>query len=135
MSLGGSIRGRRGLPKLRAEAESRMTTIVHIERILGVTPDPMTGQDIVAVETVQAEQRCRVKAGTAALQPRDVSGVDIPERPDQLHFPWATTGLDVGLRATVLASLNPILVGKVYRLVRPHVGDDITAQRWGVESW
>ena len=131
--LGDEVRN--ALPELRGYAESRMTTIVHIERVLGVAPDPMTGQDIVAVETVHAALRCRVKAGTAALQPRDVSGVDIPERPDQLHFPWDTTGLAVGMRATVTASQNPILVGKVYRLVRPHLGDDATAQRWGVESW
>lgn len=135
MSLGASTRGRRGLPKLRAEAKSRMTTTIHVERVLSVDADPMTGHDVETVETVHAALKCRVKAGTAALQPRDVSGVDIPERPDQLHFPWDTTGLAVGMRATVTASRNPILVGKVYRLVRPHVGDDTTAQRWGVESW
>lgn len=112
-----------------------MTTIVHIERILGVTADPLTGADVVTAETVHAALVCRVKAGTAALQPRDVSGVDIPERPDQIHFPWDTVGLEVGQRATVTASRNPILVDRVYRLVRPHVGDDTTAQRWGVESW
>ena len=124
-----------GLAEGRAAAESRMTTTIHVERVLLVDADPMTGHDVETVETVHAALKCRVKAGTAALQPRDVSGVDIPERPDQLHFPWNTPGLNVGQRVTVTASQNPLLVGKVYRLVRPHLGDDTTAQRWGVESW
>ena len=123
------------LPELRALALSRMTSTAHVERILGVTADPLTGADVVTAATVHAALPCRVKASEAAIQPRDVAGVDIPERPDQIHFPWDTAGLEVGQRVTVTASRNPILVGKVYRLVRPHVGDDTTAQRWGVESW
>ena len=122
------------LPELRAHALSRMTSTARVERILGVTANPMTGADVVTAETVHAALACRVKA-SVAIQPRDVSGVDIPERPDQLHFPWNTPGLNVGQRVTVTASQNPLLVGKVYRLVRPHLGDDTTAQRWGVESW
>lgn len=123
------------LPELRAHALSRMTSTVRVERILSVVADPMTGADVVTAATVHAALACRVKASVAAIQPRDVAGADIPERSDQIHFPWDTPGLGVGQRVTVTASQNPILVGKVYRLVRPHVGDDTTAQRWGVESW
>ena len=123
------------LPELRAHALSRMTSTAHVERILSVTADPLTGADVVTAATVHAALPCRVKASEADLQPRDLAGVDVPERPDQIHFPWDTAGLEVGQRVTVTASRNPILVGKVYRLVRPHVGDDTTAQRWGVESW
>ena len=131
--LGDDVRS--ALPELRQHAESRMSTTVRVERILSVTADPMTGADVVTPATVHAALACRVKASESAIQPRDVSGVDIPERPDQIHFPWDATGLEVGMRATVTASRNPILVGRMYRLVRPHLGDDTTAQRWGVESW
>ena len=123
------------LPELRAHALSRMTSTAHVERVLGVTADPLTGADVVTAETVHAALVCRVRASVAAIQPRDVAGVDVPERPDQIHFPWDTAGLEVGQRVTVTASRNPILVGHVYRLVRSHIGDDATAQRWGVESW
>ena len=123
------------LPELRAHALSRMTSTAHVERILGVAADPLTGADVVTAATVHAALPCRVKASEAAIQPRDVAGVDVPERPDQIHFPWDTAGLEVGQRVTVTASRNPILVGRVYRLVRSHIGDDATAQRWGVESW
>ena len=123
------------LPELRAHALSRMTSTAHVERILGVAADPLTGADVVTAATVHAALPCRVKASEAAIQPRDVAGVDVPERPDQIHFPWDAAGLEVGQRVTVTASRNPILVGRVYRLVRSHLGDDTTAQRWGVESW
>ena len=123
------------LPELRAHAHSRMTSTAHVERVLAVTADPLTGADVVTAATVHAALPCRVKASESAIQPRDVAGVDVPERPDQLHFPWDTSGLEVGQRVTVTASRNPILVGRVYRLVRSHIGDDTTAQRWGVESW
>lgn len=131
--LGDDVRS--ALPELRRHALSRMTSTAHVERVLSVTADPLTGHDVVTAETVHAALPCRVKASASAIQPRDVAGADIPERPDQIHFPWDAVGLGVGQRVTVTASQNPILVGRVYRLVRPHVGDDITAQRWGVESW
>ena len=126
---------RSALPELRQHAESRMSTTVRVERILSVTADPMTGADVVTPATVHAALPCRVKASEAEIQPRDLAGVDVSERPDQIHFPWDTAGLEVGQRVTVTASRNPILVGRVYRLVRSHIGDDTTAQRWGVESW
>ena len=131
--LGDDVRN--ALPELRAHALSRMTSAVRVERVLSVTADPLTGADVVTAATVHAALPCRVKASESAVQPRDVAGVDVPERPDQIHFPWDTAGLEVGQRVTVTASRNPILVGRVYRLVRSHIGDDATAQRWGVESW
>lgn len=123
------------LPELRAHALSRMTSTAHVERILSVTPDPLTGQDVVTAETVHAALPCRLKAATSALRPANVGDLTIPEHSDQLHVPWDTPGLAVGMRATITASSNPLLVGRVYRLSRSHVGDDTTAQRWGVESW
>ena len=131
--LGDDVRN--ALPELRAHALSRMASTAHVERILSVDADPLTGADVVTAATVHAALACRVKASVSAIQPRDVAGVDVPERPDQIHFPRDTAGLEVGQRVTVTASQNPLLVGRVYRLVRPHVGDDTTAQRWGVESW
>ena len=123
------------LPELRAHALSRMTSTAHVERVLGVTADPLTGADVVQVETVHAELPCRVRAASGALRPANVGGLTIAEQSDQLHFPWDTSGLDVGLRATITASRNPALVGRVYRLSRSPDRDDQTAQRWGVESW
>lgn len=123
------------LPELRAHALSRMTSTALVERILGVTADPMTGADVVQVETVHAALPCRVRAASGGLRPANVDGLTIAEQSDQLHFPWDASGLDVGLRATITASRNPALVGLVYRLSRSPLGDDLTAQRWGVESW
>lgn len=123
------------LPELRAHALSRMTSTAHVERVLGVTADPMTGADVVQVETVHAALPCRVKAVRGGLRSATVDGLSIPEAPDELHVPWDTSGLAVGMRATITASRQSALIGHVYRLQRAHVGDDQTAQRWGVESW
>ena len=131
--LGDDVAG--ALPELRAHALSRMTSTAHVERILSVTADPLTGADVETVETVHAALPCRVKAASGAVQPADVSGLAIPERSDELHVEYDTAGLGVGMRATIIASRNPALVGRVYRLSRSHTGDDLTAQRWGVESW
>ena len=38
------------LPELRAHALSRMTSTAHVERVLSVTADPLTGADVVQVE-------------------------------------------------------------------------------------
>ena len=131
--LGDDVSG--ALGELRAHALSRMTSTAHVERVLGVTADPLTGADVVQVETVHAALPCRVRAASGGLRPANVDGLTIAEQSDQLHFPWDTSGLDVGLRATITASRNPALVGRVYRLSRSPLGDDVTAQRWGVESW
>lgn len=131
--LGDDIAG--ALPELRAHALSRMTSTARVERVLGVTADPLTGADVVQVVTVHAALPCRVRATSGELRPANVDGLTIAEQSDQLHFPWDTSGLDVGMRATITASRNPALVGRVYRLSRSPLGDDLTAQRWGVESW
>ena len=123
------------LPELRAHALSRMTSTARVERVLSVTADPLTGADVVTAETVHAALPCRVRAASGGLRPANVDGLTIAEQSDQLHFPWDTSGLDVGMRATITASRNPALVGRVYRLSRSPLGDDSTAQRWGVESW
>ena len=123
------------LPELRTHALSRMTSTARVERILGVTADPLTGQDVVTAETVHAALPCRLKAAASARRPANVGDLTIPEHSDQLHAPWDTPDLAVGMRATITDARNPVLVGSVYRLVRPPVGDDTTAQRWGVESW
>ncbi len=123
------------LSELRAHALSRMTSTAHVERVLAVSADPLTGADVETVETVHLSLPCRVKAAHGGLRPANVDGLTIAEQSDQLHFPWDAAGLDVGLRATITASRNPALVGRVYRLSRSPLGDDQTAQRWGVESW
>ncbi len=91
---------------------------------------------MVQVETVHAALPCRVRAISGGLRPADVDGLTIAEQSDQLHFPWDTTSLDVGDARHDHRLPNPALVGRVYRLSRcSPLGDDQTAQRWGVESW
>lgn len=124
------------LPQLRAEAESRMRSVARIERITGVTPDPMTGHDVVTVEIVHGALPCRLRQRTMMRDAEDsAGGATIPVQSPELHVPWDTPGLQVGMRAVITASEAPHLVGVMYRLAMRPEGEQVTAQRWGVESW
>lgn len=120
----------------RRLATSRMTVAVRVESV-AVAPDA-TGADVATATVIHAALPCRVKVG--GLRPRDanVQGSAIMESSPELHIPWDTLGLTVGLRAVVVAvgPLDPpSLLGNTYRLTGPSEGSQMTAQRWGVESW
>ena len=140
MTLNAAIEG--ALPTLRAEAEARMQSRCRIESV-AVTPHPLTGKDVEQAELVTIEWRgetlsdtpCRVRADDGQAMEADVESAQIGEVRSVLHVPWDTPGLRPGLRATITASDSPAVIGNQYRLVRPHEGDQATAQRWGVESW
>ena len=124
------------LPELRAAAESRMRSRVRVERVT-TTADPLTGRDVVTVyEIVHASLPCRFPPGeTTTIPTGSAGGATVPVSTGGLHVPWDTTGLEVGMRAVVTESSLPVVVGRVYRLARRPDGDQVTAQRWGVESW
>lgn len=120
------------LPQLRAHARSRMWSTALVEQV-EVGADPDTG---MTVETVASSQflPCRVKHGRM-VRPADVQGAQVAEVPTEIHFPWDTEGLQVGLRVTITTSESPMVQGAVLRLTGPPQGDQMTAQRWGAESW
>ena len=125
------------LPTLRAEAESRMTLTVRVESV-AVAPDADTGADVEAATVSHLALPCRLKPGR--LQPRgaSVQGSTVTETSPEMHFPWDASGLRVGHRAVVTAVGpldSPMLVGRAYRLTGPSEGSQMTAQRWGVETW
>lgn len=124
----------RNLPRLRAEALSRMTSTALIEAV-NVAPDPATGLDVETATVVHASLACRVKASGARPRAATISAGTVTEVTDELHVPWDTAGLAEGLRVTITASDSPVVLGNRYRLAAPHEGDQTTAQRWGVETW
>lgn len=124
------------LPGLRGHARSRMTVTVRVESV-AVAPDA-TGADVETATIVHASLPCRVKAGSRQGIAPDVQGSATPTPRDELHFEWDVIGLRPGQRAVVTAvgELDPPgLLGNTYRLTEPSAGSQMTAQRWGVESW
>ena len=121
------------LPRLRAEALARMTSTALIESV-EVAADPMSGRDVETATTI-ATLPCRVKSSGVQGTRANISSATVLENRQMLHFPWDTTVLRAGMRATITASTTPSLVGMVYRLDSPTQGDQATAQRWEVESW
>ena len=123
------------LPEMRAAAESRMRSRVRVEQVV-VAADLLTGHDVESVTTVADGLRCRLRQrDTLRNVEGKAGGATVPVQSTELHVPWDTPGLRVGMRAVVTVSESPLAVGQVYRLVRRPEGDQITAQRWGVESW
>lgn len=133
MTLGSDIAA--ALPGLRAEARSRMTSTVLVESVEAGT-DWDTATDAVVATVVHEELPCRVKTAGATGADRAKAGpATVAYSSPEIHFEWDVPGLRVGHRATVLASESPALVGQVFRLVQPPDGEQMTAQRWEVESW
>ena len=124
------------LPELRAAAESRMRSRVRVERVT-TTADPLTGRDVVTVyEIVHASLQCRFPSEkTTTIPTGSAGGATVPVSTGEMHVPWDTTGLEVGMRAVVTVGSGLVVAGRVYRLARRPDGDQVTAQRWGVESW
>ena len=122
------------LPGLRAHARSRMTSVALVESV-AVEADPMTGRDVETATVIHEAAPCRVKAGDRRSSAGDAAGATVTRVPAEVHFPWDMLGLATGLRVTITSSRSPVVVGNRYRLTEPSEGDDMTAQRWGVETW
>lgn len=132
MTLDASITSR--LPELRAHARSRMTSVALVESV-DVEADPMTGRDVETATVVHEAALCRVKAGGLRSSVGDAAGATVTRVRAEVHFPWDLLGLATGLRVTITSSSSPVVVGNRYRLSDPSEGDQMTAQRWGVETW
>lgn len=131
--LGDDIRA--ALPGLRGHAESRMTSTARVEAVRAGT-DPLTGQvSAVVTATPHESIRCRVRTRSAGPPAVHVGGASVPESVSTISFPWDTLGLAPGLRVTILTSESPVLAGRVFRLTRPPDSEQLTAQRWEVETW
>ena len=110
-----------------------MTSVVRVESV-AVTESRATGEDIESAVLV-AELPCRVKSPKTSPSADSAGGATVQPVGPELHFEWDAPGLRSGMRATVLTSESPLLIGRVFRLVQPPEGEQMTAQRWGVESW
>lgn len=120
----------RTLPKLRAEAESRMNSTCSVTRP-GETGDPITG---TTSATDVWSGKCRVKS----LARRQAAAVDVSTSSvtiidDEVHVPVHVGPFRVGDVVEITASPNPLLVGVRYRITSLHEADDTTAQRLPVE--
>ena len=110
-----------------------MTSVVRVESV-AVTESRVTGEDIESAVLV-AELPCRVKSPKTSPAADSAGGATVQPVGPELHFEWDAPGLRSGMRATILTSESPLLIGRVFRLVQPPEGEQMTAQRWGVESW
>ena len=123
----------RTLPRLRAEAESRMRATCSITRPIG-EPDPVTGEREHAPVWYG---KCRVKSVASRVQSSvDVVTAAVTRVSDEVHIPVDVGPILVGDVITITAVEDPRLariVGTIYRVTSLHEGNDTTAQRLPVE--
>lgn len=120
------------LPRLRREAEERMTSDCIIERVVGV----VTSDDGVVSEEVETVWcgPCRTRGRGEWAMARG-SGSSQTIHATEIHIPVDIMGIEAGDRVTIRLSPEPRLRGNVYRVIRVHEASQTTAQRLGVEAW
>lgn len=130
------------LPRLRNQAERLMTDQFTVQRFTGrnVT-DPDTGVDVPEM-TLVADSKGKVQTSggiasqvvTASGDSSNVGG-NVPVWSLYLHFPASLTGLKEKDVAVCIASDDPDLVGRRYRLVNlQSEKSHATARRWNVQE-
>lgn len=127
------------LARGRRQAEAGMVDTCTIERIIGVTTDPDTGQttDVMADEPVYVG-RCRLREITAAMarEANPAPSVHQAMRYRVLQLPVVgSEGIEAGDVVTLTTCVNdPDMVGRTL-VVRDQSGSsEQTARRLGVEE-
>lgn len=123
------------LPNFRVEAESLMLDSCTVERSLGITTDPITGQVSDAVEAVY-EGACKIQSFNARGVEPVAGGHKFLEASYQVHFPYgadAEFGITTGDVVNVVTAHNSRLGGLRFRLTEPDLKTHSTADRWNAE--
>ncbi len=122
-------------PGRRRRAEALMLDTALVERLVGATTDPETGDVTDTYETVY-EGPAKRQTYEPYEQTPEAGGSEFTVQRYAAHFPVGAFVPEVGLRVTWTASrLDPNLVGKVDRVVALLHKTAATAYRLGVESW
>lgn len=130
----------RALSDGRRAAEALMLDSCRIERLGGLSTDPITGVASPS-KTVVYEGRCKVQtAGGLAAENTEgglveALGAVTPVWSLYLHLPYTARGLLPGDVATITSATDPNLSGRVYRLLNlQSEKSHATAQRWNVKE-
>jgi hypothetical protein len=133
MNLADAVTG--DLPQLRHHAESLMGDTCGI-RGPGTEPvfDPATGTYTSTDGDVVYEGKCRLRPPSTVATVVVVGEQPVSLRSFDLTLPWETTGVAVGQQVTMLASGDPHLVGRIFRVVDVLGGTQTVQRRCRVED-
>lgn len=115
------------LPSLQAQAESMMVTPCRVRRILSVTPDPITGADVITyAEPDPYEGVCKVQDKDLVPSPEQIPGATIPTFRLEVHVPVGAGPFEVG---DIVEVLDGETVTRSLRIAGLHRKSWQTAQR------
>lgn len=101
----------------RALAESLMTDVVRIARVVDVHVDPLTGEDEAVTETVY-EGIGKLQSYEAHEASREVILHSAVVQRMSIHLPVGPYRSSVGDVVEILESGDPLLVGREYRITQ-----------------
>ena len=101
----------------RALAESLMTDVVRIARVVDVDVDPLTGEDEAVTETVY-EGIGKLQSYEAHEASREVILHSAVVQRMSIHLPVGPYRSSVGDVVEILESGDPLLVGREYRITQ-----------------
>ena len=121
------------LDRGRAAAERAMADTCVIRRRTDTTTDDFSGVATPTYATLYTG-KCRMQQNTPSAQQLDVGEDRVLLQPFVLSVPISVTGIQPGDQATVTASLDPDLVGRVFLVKAVAHKTNLTARRLGVEE-
>lgn len=131
MSLGSDIDA--ALPRLRAEAESRMRESVQVGRFEdGV--DEETGDPTWELVTERYTGSARIRWGSREVTNADAPSMPITVQEPYLSVPFGSPLLRDNDEVLVIGSEDPILVGRRFRVQGYPVAGQVTAHRYPLEE-
>lgn len=119
----------RRLPRMQAQAESRMLDTCTVQRVTGVTTDPLTGLDTPTYSPVYSGL-CEFKTAAFVALSEESASSQVTVQTDTLKVPTTAPALLPGDLVTFsAATLTPRLRNLRARVDGVHVGTFTTAQR------
>ena len=115
-------------------AERLMVDQCSIDRVTGVTVDPMTGEDVVEVETIYSG-KCRMQVSSAQASTTEIVSYVATIQDYQLHIPASAPAPEVGDIVTLTATpMKTSRTGQKFRVAALFEKTLQSSQRVKVEA-
>ena len=131
MTLGADIAA--ALPQLRAEAESRMFETLLVGRFRdGIDPDTKDATRVL--ETERYTGKGRIRWGSREVSNSQATGSPVAMQEPYLSVPFGTARFFTDDEVECIASPDPLLVGRRFKLSGAAAAGQVSAYRYPLEE-
>jgi hypothetical protein len=106
------------LPGMRKQAESLMTDRCVVRRNTGETATDPDTFEVVPVFDVLYAGKAKLSTYDAFESSHESAGATVTTQRSNVHFPVGAFAMQIGDVVTITASVDPLLVGRSYRLAQ-----------------